>query len=587
MNEAPPPIPRASGLSAWWPLLVLLLVTAVAYAPLWDVAFSWDDEALIVDNQLTGDLSRWKEFFTRDLWSTTRLSSLKSGYYRPLMLLSLALDRAWFGLSSTAAHVHSLLWHLGAVAALYALLLRFAAPLTAVTGATLFALHPVQSEVLALVAARNDAMAAAFVLGALGLLAPRRAGAGRLVLAGLLALAGLLSKESGILAVVMLGALDLARWRRPGHWGRYAALAGAVAAYLPLRRLADLDGAITPDAGAFTLLADNALALAGVYGRLVVWPWPLTPARHIHYLPPVGETLLGLVLVLGLIAAALWKGQRRWLALAGLAWAVASFVPSLAATLDKGLLGERYLYLPMAGLALTLVAALPRMPRWSALALAAPFVLALQLRLPSWEDSRTVWQAAHDAAPTAFTAGGLAWYYHRDEDYAAANALFLLALEGDPPYRDVCEMVVMSHLEARDSAEAVRVGQWALQERGCDPGGLITHHLAIALAGTGRWADGAQLSANRPGGPEGPSIIVIAGHEARKGRLALVHEAARRRAPKDPTFLQRTAKLLRISGDPETAAQVLALLEGPPPAAAAADPAASPTSDPTEPAARP
>ena len=398
-----------------------------------------------------------------------------------------------------------------------------------------------QSEVLALVAARNDAMAAALVLAALGLLAPREVRPGRLLLAGLLALGGLLSKESAILAVVMLGALDLARWRRPGPFRRYAVLGAAVCAYLPLRRMADLDAAITPDAGAFSLLADNAIAVAGVYGKLVVWPWPLTPARHINYLPPIGDTLFGLVVLGSLAGAAVWRGERRALVLAGGAWAIASFVPSLAATLDKGLLGERYLYLPLAGLALSLVGAAPRMPRWSALAIAAPSVLALQLRLPTWEDSRTVWQDAHDVAPTAFTAGGLAWYYHRDKDYEAANQLFRLALEGDPPYRDVCEMVVMSHLEARESAEAVRIGEWAIQERGCDPAGLITHHLAIALAGEGRWAEGAKLAANRPGGPEGPSIIVIAGHEARKGRQpgARGGPAA---YPSDPTFLDRTAR---------------------------------------------
>ncbi|MEC8424893.1 MAG: hypothetical protein VX000_14010, partial [Myxococcota bacterium] len=399
MTEASPHRSSTHTLAAWWPLALLLVVAAAAYAPLWGVSFSWDDEALIVDNQLTGDLARWPEFFTRDLWSTTRLSSLKSGYYRPLLLVSLALDRALFGLSSTAAHVHSLLWHLGAVAALYALLLRFAAPFAAVAGASLFALHPVQSEVLALVAARNDAMAAALVLAALGLLAPREVRPGRLLLAGLLALGGLLSKESAILAVVMLGALDLARWRRPGPFRRYAVLGAAVCAYLPLRRMADLDAAITPDAGAFSLLADNAIAVAGVYGKLVVWPWPLTPARHINYLPPIGDTLFGLVVLGSLAGAAVWRGERRALVLAGGAWAIASFVPSLAATLDKGLLGERYLYLPLAGLALSLVGAAPRMPRWSALAIAAPSVLALQLRLPTWEDSRTVWQDAHDVAP--------------------------------------------------------------------------------------------------------------------------------------------------------------------------------------------
>ena len=135
-------------------LLGLLLLTALTYARLWGVEFSWDDEALIVDNQVTGalDLESVKAFFTRDLWSTTRLPTLKSGYYRPLMLLSLALDRAAFGLSSAAAHAHSLLWHLGAVAALFALIRRLLGAGPALAGSLLFALHPVQAEVLALVA---------------------------------------------------------------------------------------------------------------------------------------------------------------------------------------------------------------------------------------------------------------------------------------------------------------------------------------------------------------------------------------------------------------------------------------------------
>ena len=132
------------------PLLVLLLVTTLAYARLWGVGWSWDDEALILDNQVTGSLSNIGEFFTRDLWGTTRLESLKSGYYRPLFLLSLAIDRALFGLSSAAAHVHSLLWHLLVVVGLHGLIRKLVNPAAALTAATLFALHPVNVEVLAL-----------------------------------------------------------------------------------------------------------------------------------------------------------------------------------------------------------------------------------------------------------------------------------------------------------------------------------------------------------------------------------------------------------------------------------------------------
>ena len=64
----------------------------------------------------------------------------------------------------------------------------------------------------------------------------------------------------------------------------------------------------------------------------------------------------------------------------------------------------------------------------------------------------------------------------------------------------------------------------------------------------------------RPGGPEGPAIVVLAAIEARRGRLDVVAEAAKRRAPTDPTFLQRTARLLTLAGDEETAGRISALI---------------------------
>ncbi len=558
----------AARLPGWLPLAALLLVTALAYARLAGVDFSWDDEALVVDNQLTGSLDNLGAFFTRDLWSTTRLPWLKSGYYRPLMLLSLALDRALFGLDSAEAHVHDILWHLAAVALLWALLRRLVEPGPALAGAALFALHPVQSEVLALVAARNDAMAAALALLALVLLVDRTAGWGRLLGGGAALLAALLCKESALLAPFMLLALDLARWRRPGAWPRYAALGLALAVYLGLRHHAGVDEAIAPAPGNLAVVARHALDIAGVYGRLVVWPWPLTPARHVHYLPPLHETLFGLVVFLGLVTWGLARGRHRALVVVGLVWALLSFLPSLAATVDKGLLGERYLYLPMAGLGIALAGALDRLPLRALAAFVLASVTVLQLRLPDWQDSRTVWERAHAVAPTPFTAGGLAWYLHRDgvdpdnphaaEDLARSVDLMVEALAGDPPYRDVCDMIVSALLEAKQAERAVEVGRWALRERGCPRRGLILDHLAVALAGTGRWDEAEQVALAQPGGVRGPGLVVVAAARARRGDL----DTARRLAagmPEDPNFLARVAKLLRLGGEAELARRVAAL----------------------------
>jgi len=551
-----------------WALPALLVLTALAYAPLWHAGFCWDDEALVIDNQLTGRPGVLDALLTRDLWSTTRLAMLPggvhSGYYRPLMLLSLDLDRRLFGLSPGPAHLHSLAWHLLAVLALHQLLKRLVSPSAALLGAALFALHPVQSEVLALVAARNDAMAAAFSFLALGLVpSPQERRPGRLLAAGLLTLLGLLSKESAALIPAFLVALDLGRG---GHtalrqgWPRYLALGLAVVTWLGLRAALGIRGGLGASTEPATLLAQAGQVL-GVYARLLLWPWPLSPARHLGWLPPVPSLLPAL---LGLLALAVARGRDRGLVLAGLAWAALGWLPSLAATLDKGLLGERYLYLPLAGLGLAAGAALGTVPRWLVPALAAPAVLVLQLRLPDWSSSEQIWRRAHELAPTPYTASGLGWYLHRDGDLQGAIPLFVQALAGEPPDLDPCELLLPALLQDRDPARAAELGGWAIDERGCPVQGQISQQWALALASTGRWEEAVAALKRRPGGAVGPGLIVVGAAQARAGNLAGLVTLTR--AQPDPDrFLGQVAELLRLGGLPQAAVQVQALRAAPAP----------------------
>ena len=601
-----PETSAAPAFPARWGLPLLLLVTALAYAALWPAGFSWDDEALVVDNQLTGQAGAWRALLTTDLWASTRLQGVQSGYYRPLFLLSLALDRRLFGLDASWAHLHGLLWHLLATGALYALLRRLTGPVgpapihqtpegggparrgwsrrakpegptstsgpwgepggvppwttPALAGAALFALHPVQSEVLALVAARNDAMAAAFTLLALvAVAAPAERRPTHLAAAFAATLAGLLSKESGVLAPVILLALDLGRGGLPAlrqGWPRYLPLAAAVAAYALVRSLVGVNAGIVPGQGSWATVAAHLPQVAATYARLLVWPWPLSPARHLAYLDPLAHNLPALLVLVGLLAFAIARGARRGLVLAGLAWALLAWLPTLAATLDKGLLGERYLYLPLAGLALSLAAALPRLPRWLLPAFALPAVLALQLRLPDWQDSRSVWAAAHRDAPTPYTAAGLGWYLHRDGELDAAVPLLIQAVEGDPPYTDACALVLQAMLQARRDEEAARLGQRLLDEGRCPAEGPLPHHLALALAGTGQWDRAAALARPRP---TGTSLVVLGADLARRGDLAGLAALARQQ-PDPPGYVRQVGKLLRLGDAPQAAEAALSLL---------------------------
>lgn len=535
----------------WWALTALLGVTGLVYAlPLWGAEFAWDDGALVADNALTGSLGNVRAMFRADLWSTTRLPAPPSGYYRPLFLLHLAVDRALFGLDVDAHHLISLGWHLLCVALLALVLRRLVGGLPALLGAAFFALHPVQSETVALIAARNDSMAAALLLAALLALLPQRVAPWRLLLAALAVFAALLSKESAALAPAFLLALDLARWRRPRGWPRYLALVAGVVAYGALRTWSGVGSAAMPSAGGLSTVAPKALHIGAVYSSLISWPWPLTPARHVDWLPPLSGLLLGGMLTIVAFCMAVVFARRRALVVAGLCVAVLAFLPTLAATFDKGLLGERYLYLPMAGLALAVAAALPA--RNKAALWAAPVLLAwcgaLLFRLPDWQDSATLWRAADRSASSPYTQGGLAWYLRRDGQPEEALELVVAALRGDPPYTDACAFLGMIPLELGRAEQAAELAAWGLDERGCPPSLELLGAYAIGLAGTGQWQE-AMAVAQRPElrGPTTGQVVLAAGMVLQGNQVPMQRFAASWPGGADD-FTKRVVKLLRLAG---------------------------------------
>ena len=71
-----------------------------------------------------------------------------------------------------------------------------------------------------------------------------------------------------------------------------------------------------------------------------------------------------------------------------------------------------------------------------------------------------------------------------------------------------------------------------------------------------------KLARDRPGGPAGTGVVVIAAAWARTGKLDAVTALAPR-VPGPPSFESRVAKLLRLAGEPAAAAAVAALEKSP------------------------
>jgi tetratricopeptide (TPR) repeat protein len=505
----------------------------VAYLPVALAGFVWDDLPQVVGNLYTAELRRLPRIFLTDVWSTSGVVVEDPPYYRPLLIASFAVDRALFGLSPAGHHLHSLLWHVAAVCLLWALLRRLLPSIPALAGAALFALHPVQSEAVAWVSARNDPMAASFLCAALLALLPARPGAVRLALGALALLAALLSKELAVLGCLLVLALDLARHGRPVGAPRYLALALALAVWAALREAAGVSGAgaLARTGGVLAELPE----LLGIYGRLLVLPWPLTTARrlgHLHESLPalaLGWTVL-------LLLPPLLLARGRGLAAAGLVFAGATLGASLLGIGATHQVGERYLYVPLLGLALAAAAALPARPATvaAALGLCVPALVLVGERLPDWSDPLALARSQVEDYPggSAYGAFGLALRdAGRPED---ALPWLLRALEADPPAREVCAAAVETPLRLGNDAAALALARLGLARR-CPVEPRTTALYAVAFARAGAWEQARTfLRLARPDasaeiwGPVAGALAVLDGDLERYRQLRdALHPAAR------------------------------------------------------------
>lgn len=491
-----------------WALPLLLVCAAVVWLPVAAAGFVWDDQGLVVGNLLTPDLANLPRFFAIDLWASTSVGEGVSGYYRPLMLVSLALDRAAWGLSPVGHHLHGLAWHLLAVAAVFRLL---EAPLgwrPALLAATVFAVHPVQVEAVTWVAARNDPMAAALGLWALVCVAAPRPGRGRLAAAFGLALLAGLAKESVVLLPALLLIVDLARGQRP-RWVRYAPLLGGIAVVVGMRLLAGVGGATWPDPIGWRLLLARSPDVAALVGRLWVAPWPLSAGYALEWLAraPLWHRAVGTVGLVAVVAATIALGRRLGRrALLGLPWALVAGAPVVLPLADKGLFGDRYLYLGMVGMGALAGMLAGRRALGVAVAVALPSAVMVQLRLTDWTDERALWTQAVAVSPNPYTYAGLGHVHRMAGEDEQALAYFVAALDDERPDRSVCAQAVGTALALQRPALAAQLGHWA-EPRGCGGDGAFVGQFAIAMGFLGEWDDARALSSRVIDDPTGRKLV--------------------------------------------------------------------------------
>jgi len=380
-RRSQPPLPPAPELP-WWATVrgaaaLVAVVAIAAYARALANGFSYDEGLVIARAQPFLQSGSFGTLLSRRYFA----GSLE-GTWRPFCTLTYMLD-ALVSMRPAMFKLTNLAWHIGAcwlVMALARRLLPERHRRWAVVAGLLFAVHPITTETVDNASFREDALVTVFTLGTLVLALDGRP---RLALASFAL--GLLSKESAVVAPALL---LLIRWGRLGPEARR-------------RSLAELARELGPYA---------AVAIAYAAVRFGPLKTPMAYARYPG--GSFGAALAGL--------PAVWTHDFRLLFvpwplcadLTGLGWFGLALLPVSNLVPIPVPAAERFLYLPLAGVALAAAAGVGFLAdaagasRWrrglgvaAGVAVLGGWIAIVNLRHADWRDDEALWRATARVNP--------------------------------------------------------------------------------------------------------------------------------------------------------------------------------------------
>ena len=425
-------------------LAAVIGFTLLAYANSFHAPFLVDNAEIILNDTRVqaATPSHFQRILTQQYWETSN-----TGLYRPLTTLSFLLNYALLanGMDPYGYHCLNFILHALNIVLVYALgLAIFKRIPAALLLSALWGLHPVLTESVTNIVGRSDMLAAFGVLAAL--LCHRKAlaatGAWRavwLAAIGLAAAVGIFSKENAVVVFAVFAIYDLTFGRSASWRSRipsYAAAAIPCLIYLYLRShvLASAPHLATPfyenpllGAGFWTARI-TAVKVIGRYFGLLLWPARLSWDYGYNEVPLFGWSLgnwedwKAVAALLGCAAAAV-LAIRSWRTRQPLFFAIAFFFVTLSpmsnlVILIGATMGERFLYLPSVGFAITVVWALDALWRrapagrqaYRYVAAAGLSLLLVECaartydRNGDWLDPQRFWLCAAAAAPASYKA---------------------------------------------------------------------------------------------------------------------------------------------------------------------------------------
>lgn len=434
------------------------LAGALVYLNSLGNGFAFDDEFVIVTRQVVHSLGDVPALLGSPYWP----AEFDAGLYRPLTLLTYAIDWAIWNGDAFGFHLVNVLLHAAVSFLVAAFLLRFFEWWAALAGGLVFAVHPVHTEAVANVVGRAELLAALFALGAciVYVRAVRGTGLTPQAIAAILAFYTLasFSKEAGIVLPGLLLATDipLLGGRRPLPVKPYlrsrlpllVALTVVLLAVFAVRFVTlgtPLEHQPDPAFALDDSFSTRLLTMTRVWPRyfeLLLFPLHLSADYSPAVILPVDRltplSALGILLLFGVVAATLLTLRRAPQLGVAVVWAAIALLPvSNLIVMAQLVLAERTLYLPSVAVSIVAALALSRLARrWRpaiaavVLAWVVAFSVVTVRRNPVWESTNTVFEDLRRHHPeSSRLLFGLGNWQYRQGDWPAAREWFRRSLQ--------------------------------------------------------------------------------------------------------------------------------------------------------------
>jgi tetratricopeptide (TPR) repeat protein len=444
-------IPFGRELKSVWPYFIIALLIVLVYLPTFSGEFILDDRVLIEKNPYIKALHSPVSYFIQEDGITDNSNSGDShtGYYRPLINLTYSIDYHVWGLNAAGFRITNLFLHLCCCFFLFCLLEFFIKNRTAALLATLiFAMHPVNTEAVSWVVARNNIIVTMFSISTV-LFYAKGWESGKLSdwLVSVLSFSlAVFCKEVGlmVLPILFLYQRLLSRTRRNIHMELigYLPFIATVVVYFLLRKSvttsyispSEMSGFLTriyfvP----YVILWNLKLILLphGLHSFVIVYP-----STYLNW-----QAFAGFVYV-GLSGVFVWKQRQNKL----MVFSLLSFYIALFPTLNIfphsaiSLLSMRWLYFPMVFLLIIFACLIKSILKLSAVTkvsvLCSIFIYlgtySYLLNSRLWHNEDNFYKQEVLGFQNHYYAGGLAELFYNKAEYHKADAFFQLAIKHFP-----------------------------------------------------------------------------------------------------------------------------------------------------------